>query len=713
MPGYLGLQLSLELSQIVPIKDAIQRGAAELWSLARNLRNSGSDISVERDLAEIFGRGMICNNLERAFAEATKIRHVVPLIDGREFELNFGPGPTVLRALKERDYMATVIQLSSLGWTHNREELADLIASSMKERSNLGLGNGIGDPSVNHVMDTLAACSSQTSSFNWSFYTEEVQNHLKADIPTYQYSADYIRLTPALFLGAMDFLYKIQRFEEERRVTVTNEIGSITLIVWAHHILGMNVSVIGNVSRPILFGNSRKPPQVTIEWTQPNSDYAGELFYPSSTEIEGPEIHLLDRDMQIVVRCIPDESDRTDISGEDRHPLLGWGRTYLRRLLNTSLLTTDQDPIYEEVIYLVTALAINVSQRLDRDMESSKRQRPIITTGDFSDVSSVQTIGRPPLKIEFWRVMDAAAVIFNGFELDESRIESYVNYLLETKLTRDTCPTTFNPFLRRVKSDDIEVGPAERLMDQVKYLARVVLIFSNVTNVKSCAQIPLRMTDDIGILAPQMGLLFTSANNIRATVRASETFHALATFLSDRRFNYKDDVSGLAGQESRFLFLYSDFGWSILLDTMGHKDPADIRPHLVHILPGTPTNIRTGERKYQLRDGMGRPKDLPPRSYPLLAGSSRVPRCAAKVTKRSEYWASRPHEFQSTLFFTIEPSPEWRRQVPSSSSTRELHDHAETCSTFEQCTGYRVMQESLWRCCLTHPNVLINRWPLN
>jgi hypothetical protein len=58
MPGYLGLQLSLELAQIVPIKDVIQSSAAGLWSLARNLRNSGSDISVERDLAEIFGRGI-------------------------------------------------------------------------------------------------------------------------------------------------------------------------------------------------------------------------------------------------------------------------------------------------------------------------------------------------------------------------------------------------------------------------------------------------------------------------------------------------------------------------------------------------------------------------------------------------------------------------------------------------------------------------------
>jgi hypothetical protein len=702
MPGYFGLQMSLEVSQIFPIKEAIKRGADELWSIARTIRNSGSDISVERDLAEIFGRGMICSTLERAFKDTAKIHRVIPLADGQEVELNFGPGPTVLRALKERDYMATVIQLSFLGWTHDREQLADLIASSMNKRSELGLGNGIGDPAVDDIMKTLTACSSQTSNFNWSFYTEEIQKQFQASIPTYQYSADYTRLTPALFLGAMDCLYQVQRFEEETRIAVTNEIGSITLIVWAHYILGMNVSVTGNVSQPIFFGDGSKP-HVTIEWTQQNREYAGQLFYPSSTEDSGPEMHLLDQDMQIVLRCITDENDRTDITGEDRHPLLGWGRTYLRRLLNTSLLTTDQDPIYEEFINLATALAVNASQRLDRDTELSKRRPSLTTTGDYSDVRSVRDVNRPlqPLKFKYWRVTQAAAIIFDGLKLDERGIEHYVDYLRDTILSRETCPTTFNAFLRRVKSDDIEVSPTERLLDQAKYLARVVLLFSNVVDVQGCQSIPLRMTDDNEHLARHMDLLYTTPNSSRVTVRPSEIFHALATFLSGRRFDYEDDVNGLATRENRFLFLYSDFGWSICFDTVGDKDPADITPQLVHVLPGTPTNVRTGKRKCLLRDGIGSPRSLPPNSYPLSVGSSKVPRCTANVIKRSEYWVSRQDEFLSTVFFTIKPSPEWRRQVASSETTTGLHHIPADATTFEECSGYRAMQEGLWRCHLT------------
>jgi hypothetical protein len=268
----------------------------------------------------------------------------------------------------------------------------------------------------------------------------------------------------------MDFLYMVQRFREERRVVVTNEIGSITLIVWAHYILGLNVSVTGIVSRPIVFGAGRESPQVMIEWTQPNSDYAGELYYPKTfnMEEEGPEIHLLDSDMQIILRCMADEDDRNGITCEDRHPLLGWGRTYLRRLFNTTLLTADQDPIYEEVIYLITALAVNISKRLDRNTEFSRNQKSTAATGCR------------PLNFEYWRVKDAAAVLFNDFELDGARIESYVTYLSKQKLTKDTCPTTFTPFLNRVVDDDMEEEPAERLMNQVRYLARIVLIFSHV-----------------------------------------------------------------------------------------------------------------------------------------------------------------------------------------------------------------------------------------
>ena len=191
-------------------------------------------------------------------------------------------------------------------------------------------------------MNTLSACSTQSAGFNWSFYTQTVEEKLRTGIPTFQYSQDYIRMTPALLLGAMDCLYMVQSLPEDRAIVVANEIGSITLIIWAHYLLNLEVVVTGEVSRPIHFGRGSKP-QVTIEWTKKNGELAGELFYPSESEDQEPEIRLLDAKQEIALRVHPDEESRDSIQADDRHPLLGWGSTYLHRLLNTTLLLTPQE----------------------------------------------------------------------------------------------------------------------------------------------------------------------------------------------------------------------------------------------------------------------------------------------------------------------------------------------------------------------------------
>ena len=54
-----GFQLSLELAQLFPIRAGIETAADRLLQYARDLRKSGSDILVEKDLADIFGRANI------------------------------------------------------------------------------------------------------------------------------------------------------------------------------------------------------------------------------------------------------------------------------------------------------------------------------------------------------------------------------------------------------------------------------------------------------------------------------------------------------------------------------------------------------------------------------------------------------------------------------------------------------------------------------
>jgi hypothetical protein len=102
-------------------------------------------------------------------------------------------------------------------------------------------------------------------------------------------------------------------------------------------------------------------------------------------------------------------------------------------------------------------------------------------------------------------------------------------------------------------------------------------------------------------------------------------------------------------------------------------------------------NSKTGERKFKIRDGSGLVfrSALYPDSYPLSHGSDYIPRACARVISRQEYWSGRIQEFESSLYFKIEPSSEWREQMLMKTMI------------IEEITGYRAMHDSLWKTFLT------------
>ena len=74
MAGYVGFQLAFELTNVLPIREILKATPAYIMSLARNLRKSGSDLIVEMDLAEVFGRVNISSELETKFKETIRIQ---------------------------------------------------------------------------------------------------------------------------------------------------------------------------------------------------------------------------------------------------------------------------------------------------------------------------------------------------------------------------------------------------------------------------------------------------------------------------------------------------------------------------------------------------------------------------------------------------------------------------------------------------------------
>jgi hypothetical protein len=129
-------------------------------------------------------------------------------------------------------------------------------------------------------------------------------------------------------------------------------------------------------------------------------------------------------------------------------------------VLNTSHITSKNDPNYEESVKLITALTIHASRWLDRDTNFQHHAKRATKSGLMPGVS-----------VEIWRVLKSARMLFDGIKIDTTGVDSYVTFFLRKTLDETSCPNTFDAFLSRVKIGDSEFLAAKRLIQQVNHLA--------------------------------------------------------------------------------------------------------------------------------------------------------------------------------------------------------------------------------------------------
>jgi len=223
--------LSVELATVFPVREAVAGGAESLVSLVRAMRRSGSDFLVEEDLAAIFGRGRIESSLESSFRDAVKDASFTPLYANSVINLETA-GPTIGRALRNRYYMSSVIQLSFLGWVHEESTLAMTLVECMRSRYSSEVEGSSPDPDYDGILKTLQVCSSQTSQYRWEGLVALVESSFQRSAQWFRMSRNPLKyLTPNLLLGAMDYFYLVQSLPEDRLVMVDSQSGLGPMII--------------------------------------------------------------------------------------------------------------------------------------------------------------------------------------------------------------------------------------------------------------------------------------------------------------------------------------------------------------------------------------------------------------------------------------------------------------------------------------------------
>lgn len=115
--------------------------------------------------------------------------------------------------------------------------------------------------------------------------------------------------------------------------------------------------------------------------------------------------------------------------------------------------------------------------------------------------------------------------------------------------------------------------------------------------------------------------------------------NGIVYFLSVSHRPQLDDEKTFLAEKPRHSFLYSKFGWSVFLDTVmemgGTKNRENIRLDLIHIEKGSPTNSKTNERRYCMKDAENYAV-LCPNEWEVERGTKYTPRAVGQVMAARE-----------------------------------------------------------------------------
>ena len=335
--------LSLELTKLIPLGPLISSAGRGLAGLVRELQVSGSDIITEQDLAEVFGRNRIEPLFASTFRTAVKQSLIHKVSDIAELVIEAGAGPTVRRSLNEPAYFSTVVQLSLLSWTHDLSHLANTLSIALERRIH-GAVDYIALPNYDALKGTLRACREQTSGFMWELIISAVDEQLADNVGTRERYGR--RPVPIVILQALlDSFTAVQHLPEHTLLRIRTILGVPTIVVWAHHVLGLTVAVETNRS-VIRFG--------------PGSEAVYIDCRADDNQFTIAEASLLNETHDLIFHLVESEEEDRFLIPAVRHPVLGYGN----RILELEIYEVE---LWEAFVYeIVTSCISLVQQEFDK-----------------------------------------------------------------------------------------------------------------------------------------------------------------------------------------------------------------------------------------------------------------------------------------------------------------------------------------------------------
>ena len=616
--------LSLELASILPtVGRAANKAADALMRRARDLHHSGSDIVVEEDLANVFGRCRISLTLTSSFKTVvTNSTSNVPLLE--QITLQGGPGPTVIRAFQESPYFAMVVQLSLLAWTFDSNYLATAITDALRNRLEGAPISSVlqSSPDRQGILKVLMACELQTSAFNWNMILNAVSR-------TLGYTPDKAPLDfPCFVLQALlDMFPMVQTLPSDRLVHIQIPVGEnlksgiSTLVVWAHHVLDLTVlvrsrEITGQPPKLIRFGNSDSE-QVLVE--EVGADHEASIIL-----LDSRREHLL------TVKPDPDVENDGLIGTVRRTPARGWGNALLFDSLgHLHFLRTRSQAVAKDLQIITSAFAFIVAKHLIRD-----------DTDRHRDEDMPQAGAEMIYKVDEKRLLQASRFLFDNPHISQGAINSLVaQYSYKALHDSDSLPRP--PAIEAVSRAHVPAENREwtikdgwsQILNQAIQLSIFLLALAHVVNPEDCEDLRFAGFAFGSMCEHPLAQQLEEWNGKDALrIQDNAWLQAMAIPL----LGHRTHVWNLQWDR---ICLISDRGWSAWISTLGDLDPSFVSVGSVRVGRGSP--CRNGVWKAGILDSQ------PGNSYHFnistdveraqSCGQATSLRCAEKVTMESPY----------------------------------------------------------------------------
>jgi hypothetical protein len=562
--------LSMELTRAIPQAGLLaQKGIAAVLQTAKLLTLSGSDIVIEEDLAAIFSKVWLDPNFESRFKQSmvavTALKQISKVL---QIYLQSGAGITVQRALQDPYYMPLVVQLSMLCHVHDIDSLAEGLSEALRLRATEPDSTSIPPPtSAAALRGVLQACADQTSGFDWSIVFSDVAN--KLEIPRYQpgppnfagapsnAARQYESLPVHVLQAALDMMAAVQRLYKDRIMVIEGWRGAITMVVWAHHVLGLTVRVNG-VSIPNGGRTFKGSGDVSVIINfAPGGDNTMPLEASHSTYLMNAS------DGFKVCLVSPADDSMVDISPERKVPIEGFIPNAFRD--DPGLLSVTS---IAEMSNYSAALAHIFAMNLHDEFASDRsRSQALPREAQF---------GRRPIVCHMGRMRDSCLLLL-GDIYDRQRAEGFAKEL-QGKATKEMSPPPSLPESFQLRSTEWN-----RVLRTALLSAYIILSFAAVGDLSTCRGMLLRELGDVRYTL--IGGTTTKHverwdGHSRLLVDVSTWFGLITELLCGRR-------QGTL-MPSRQSVLWCRWGWSVYLDCLAGADPYDVCPGKVWIQRGVP-----------------------------------------------------------------------------------------------------------------------------